>query len=326
VVSPNEIIANGKFRHLRLEATLVILAAVNHRQQYFAPLIELSKDNGLIGQVLKHYPAEILRAADKWAEQNREYQEKHRDPNRMPLPDPWQFLLDIRTLTKKDKEVFRAAQSQNGALRHLFHMAQGIATLNTDWFQKALESYAKGNKIGFKHAIRKVTDAHVTHVRVHDDVRSQNDPELLAQMEHIWKKRRAQLVHRGEKLRQPKRWPTWAEFRNKNKLPVILAEWWVRCGTNSVPGLMFWRNEALTKFLKVHLDQANLDSRTVKKIRQQLGLVPVGDHDHFVWDIIIKSGPDGCEMKGLHRNGAQYFRAVIDPRKRVSASVLRSLK
>ena len=98
-------------------------------------------------------------------------------------------------------------------------------------------------------------------------MRKQNDPELLKQMECLWNKRQAQLVHRGKgnEVRQPKQWPSWREFRKQNALVVVLVEWWVRCGTNGVPGLMFWRNEALTKFLKLHLDQSNLDSRVGEK-------------------------------------------------------------
>jgi hypothetical protein len=126
-------------------------------QHYFSRLAQLSKDNGLIGQVLHNYSDELLRAADKWGEQTRENQEKHQDPTRLPLPDPWQFLLDAPVVPDRDKAVFRAAQSQNVALRHLFHIAQGIATLNTDWFQQSIEAIAKGDRPAYEHAIGKVT-------------------------------------------------------------------------------------------------------------------------------------------------------------------------
>jgi hypothetical protein len=51
---------------------------VNQAQQYFSSLVELAKDEDVIGQVLRHYPYEVLRAADKWAEQNAEYAAKHK--------------------------------------------------------------------------------------------------------------------------------------------------------------------------------------------------------------------------------------------------------
>jgi hypothetical protein len=300
---------------------------MSRASQFFSSLVELAADAGLIGQILRRYPTEILRAADKWAAQNSDCAESHRDPNRLPSPNPWQFLLNAPVVPKQDKSVFRAAQSQLPALRHLIHMAAGIATLNTDWYQKSIEARARGDDAEFNRAISKVADGHVIHARVQEHVRKQNDPELLMQMERHWKKRQAQLVHRGKgnEVRQPKQWPSWSEFRKQNALVAVLVEWWVRCGTNGAPGLMFWRNEALTKFLKLHLDQSNLDSRAVKKIRQQLGLVPVGDKEHFVWDVTVKTKGDGTrEIIGFRRNGQQSFRGLIHSQKRISPAALLS--
>ena len=72
----------------------------------------------------------------------------------------------------------------------------------------------------------------------------------------------------------------------------MLVEWWVRCGSRRAhQDLMFWRNEALTNFLKVHLDQSNMAPLTVKKIRQQLGLIPASrKKDIPVWDFSIEFG------------------------------------
>src|SRR6185312_5896608 len=58
-------------------------------RQYFASLVELSCDTGLIGQILRRYPEWMLRAADKWAEQTYDHRKQHEEPNRPPLPDPW---------------------------------------------------------------------------------------------------------------------------------------------------------------------------------------------------------------------------------------------
>jgi hypothetical protein len=300
---------------------------MNRASQYFSSLAELATDTGLIGQILQGYPAEILRGADKWAMQNSDYAEKHKNTERLPSPDPWQFLLDAPAVPKKEKSVFRAAQSQLPALRHLIRMAEGIATLNTDWYQKSIAARARGDDAEYNRAISKVADGHVIHARVQEAVEKQNDPELLKQMEWFSKKRRAQLVHRGKRseVRQPKQWPSWSEFRKQNGLPVVLVEWWVRCGANGAPGLMFWRNKALTKFLKLHLDQSNLDSRAVKKIRQQLGLAPVGDKEHFVWDVTIKTKREGThEIIGFWRNGRQSFRGLVHPQKHISPATLLS--
>src|SRR5437867_1832016 len=114
-----------------------MFTTVNQAQRYFSSVVELAGDKGLIGQTLRPYQ-ELLRAADKWAEQNVYSAEKHKDLNRLPLPDPWQFILDAPAVSTKSKEVFRAAQSQLGAVRHLIHIAEGIATLNTDWYQESV--------------------------------------------------------------------------------------------------------------------------------------------------------------------------------------------
>lgn len=245
----------------------------------------MAKDQGLIGQVLRPYPDEVLRAADKWANQDSEYATKHNDPNRSPLPDPWQFLLDAPATPNRDKAIFRAAQSQLEALRHLIHIAEGIATLNTDWYEESIRARAEGDKSRYNHAVGRVADGHIIHARVQETVRKQNDSKLLRYMEQLWKKRRTQLVHRGKgsEVKQPKPWPTWSEFRMRNKLAVSLVEWWVR-GPNDAPGLMFFRNEALTEFLRFYLSQENLERTAVKKVRQKLGLIPVGNKDHFVCD------------------------------------------
>ena len=82
---------------------------------------------------------------------------------------------------------------------------------------------------------------------------------------------------------------------------------------------MFWRNEALTKFLKLHLDQSNLDPQGVKKVRQQLGSRPVGNKEHFVWDVSIKLNGQGIrEIIGYWRNGKQSFSGLIHPQKQIS--------
>ena|SRR6185437_1591454 len=146
-------------------------------------------------------------------------------------------------------------------------------------------------------------------------------------MEFLLKNRRAQLIHHGkkDKIEQLKKWPSWSEFRKHNQLPVAIVELWVRCEINSVPGLMFWRNEALTKFLKVHLDNSNINSQMVKKVRQQLGLIPVGDKEHFVWDFSVQSRNGKREIEGHQRNGKRSFWGEILPAKQISQAVLLSI-
>jgi len=288
----------------------------------------LSRDQGLIAQALQRYQ-DLLPAADKWAAQTFDYQERQLDPNRLSLPDPWQFLLEAPGVSPRDKTLFRAAQSQLPALRHLIHILAGIATLNTDWYQLSIEARTKGDKRKYFHAIGKVADVHVLNQRIQEDVRMQNNPSLLKEMERLLKKRRTRLIHQKggrAKMERLKKWPSWEEFEQSNRLPVVLVEWWVRCGTHGAPGLMFWRNEALTKFLQVHLDQSNLSPLAVKKIRQQLGLIPDGDKEHFVWDVSITGNSDGnYKMEGFFRSGKQSFGGVVSPQKRISEAVLLAL-
>jgi hypothetical protein len=78
---------------------------------------------------------------------------------------------------------------------------------------------------------------------VRKDVRAENNPELLKEMELVRKHRRRQLIKRSErdKVDRPKTWPElWMEFRKNNRRLVLLVEWWVSCGVDDVPGLMFW--------------------------------------------------------------------------------------
>jgi hypothetical protein len=92
-----------------------------------------------------------------------------------------------------------------------------------------------------------------------------------------------------------------------------------------MPGFMFWRNEALTKFLKVHLDQSNFNSQSVKKTRQQLGLIPVGDKKHFVWDCSIKYNNGDRKIEGYDKNGNRSFWGEIPSAKQISQAVLISV-
>ncbi len=287
-------------------------------EKYIAPLEEMAKDGGLIGQILRTNPDYewMLPVADKRAEQNTADQKKKQDPNRLPTPDPWQILLDAPAVSDKDKKVFRAAQSQLPALRHLIHIVEGIATLNTDWHQESIKARAQGHMRKHKHANRKVTDAHVLNQRVQEHISRQNNPELLKQMERLLKRRRAQFVHRGKKneLERQKRWPSWNEFSKHHRLEVALVEWWVRCGVNSVPGLMFWRNEAITDFLRLRfgLSSTALPPSEVKKIRQRLGLISASKNNHFVWRIYCKNDPEGNrKIYGYKRNNGPAFSAEI---------------
>jgi len=311
---------SSNLRHWRLSA---IMTTMNQVQQYFSCLVELSRDTGLIGQVLRKYQ-DLLPAADKWAEQSADYKKKKEDLNRLPVPDPWQFLIDAPSVPEQDKAIFRAAQSQLVALRHLGRMRMGIATLETDWHQEALQARSKGQFVRANHAANKVANGLWEIGKVSESLldHAKTRPGLLASARSWQKRRRAQQVHSGnwDDSQPLKCWPPYETFREQNKLQILLAEWWVRQGVNGAPGFMFWRNEALTKYLYLcsggkpssFIENREKRCNHVKDKRQLLKLVPVGNATHFVWDISIKVNENGdFYLVGFQRNGEKAFSGTI---------------
>jgi hypothetical protein len=296
------------------------MTTMNRAHRYFANIVELARDRGLIGNILRDYPEWIWRATDKSAEQDAEYQTKHGDQKRLPLPDPWRFLLGMRDVPDSHKAVFLAAQSQLVALRHLGRMRMGIATLETDWQQEAIQARNAGDGARSNHAANKVANGLWQFEPVVETVKNKAEdrPELLIDALAWQKRRRAQLVHRGEwGGSQTKRWPSYSGFRDQNKLPVLLVEWWVRQGANGAPGFMFWRNEAITHLLqlRLRLPPTALPPAEIKKIRQRLGLIPVSKDNHFVWSIRDKVSAAGNRtIEGVQRNGAFAFSGEIPPK------------
>lgn len=281
--------------------------------RYLTSLVELAKDQGLIGSILREYEF-LLVAADKWALQNAEDEKSRRDPKRLPFPDPWEYLIEAPCVSALHRDVFRAAQSQIIALRHLSHILQGFATLNTDWYREALAARSSGNKQRFEHAIGKVAAALIVHGQVQADDSKHYDQKLSADAMRQLQKRRQQLMHRGqgELARKSQSWPSWSKFRNAHRLPTLLAYFWTKIGTNGPPGLMFWRNEALTKFLAYWMGLSQTPPAEVKKVRQQLGLVTAGKRNHFVWDVSIKTTSAGlCVVSGFQRNEEPAFGGAI---------------
>jgi hypothetical protein len=277
-------------------------------QHYCFNLVELAKDNGTIGHALRTYPNWFLQAADKDAEWKTDYQRKHQDPNRLPFPDPWQFLLDAPAVSPNLKIVFRAAQSQLKALPRLARIALGEATLNTDWIK---EMEKAKNKQTFMRAANKVAAARAKYDLFKTLIQSPDvDPQFRQwgqrQIEKAQKERRKR--GKGKKI---KPLPRGSEVRNEHKRICALIHWWVR-GPNDAPGLMFFRNEALTEFLKIYLDNKNLSPAAVKKTRQKLGLIPASNKNHFVWNYSFKA-TDGEKVKsvGRQRNGKNAFTGCL---------------
>lgn len=262
--------------------------------------------------MLRRLPDELLREADRRAEQDYEALWRRRGPARRPGLDPWQFLIDAPVVTDEFKRVFRAAQSQLAALRRLSGMMMGRATLKTDWYEEAVKALAKGDNRKYEHASTKTANAVSRYDKVQRDLREQakDDPELSRHMDSWFKKRREELVHRGKgnEAEQAKPFPNWNEGREKHKLPCALGEGWVRCGPHGVPGLLFWRNEAQTKFLSYILSQQNLTAHAVKQTRRRLGLIPLGHHRFCIWHVSITRDQAGkLEVCCYWRDGKRAF-------------------
>jgi hypothetical protein len=286
-----------------------------------ASVVELARDKGWIGQALRTLPDWLRREADRWAEWNALYQEKH-DLPRLPSRDPWQVLLDAPAVHQRLKEVCRAAQSQLVALRRLCGMATGRATLNTDWLLEARKAKAEGDQRGFDRAIGKVADAYASFDFVWADLKAQHDPELLAQAVRHRKQLRAQLVKRGHRAEAEslKRAPQWDKIRKEFSVECYLVEQWVNFPGTPLPGLMFWSNKAVTKWLCARVSHAwgaykNLGLDHVKKTRQRLGLIPVSEKNPPVWDVVARTLTNGeWELKGWGRNAKVVFGGTLKAR------------
>lgn len=296
------------------------MATMNQAHKYFASIVELAHDQGLIGSILRKYPEWIWKAADKSAEQDRDYQIKHDDPSRLPLPNPWHFLLGLHDISEADKAIFRAAQSQLPALRHLNRIRMGIASLKTDWQQESIQARTNGDVVGFNQAADRLANGLWQFEKVAETLNlfGRGNPKLIESAVKWQERRRQQLVHHGKsnELHEPKPWQAYGEFRDQNKLPALLVEWWVRLGVNGAPGFMFWRNEAIAKFLQLQFSQCPtaLPPAKIKKDRQRLGLIPVGKNDHLIWSIAINKNDNGNRtLDGLQRVGAKVFTSTIPP-------------
>lgn len=277
----------------------------------------LAQDRGWIGQALSHIPNDLLQEADRWAEFNADSLRKHNDPKRLPLPDPWQCLLDMPVIGDLGKKICSAAQSQLVALRQLCRMATGVATSESDWQQRAVKAAAEGDQRQSEHAANKVAAALWRFEAAQAILRGYGgkDPARRAKAQEWQERRRAQLVHRGKRSEagESKRLPRWKEIQAHLSLETRLAFGWVRLRPDGPPGFMFWRNEALRKVIPVLRRGAqtplkNLGRDYMKNLRQNLGLIPVNAAACTVWDVTVRSRVEGGWLvTGRERSGKRIF-------------------
>ncbi|MGA2555037.1 MAG: hypothetical protein ABSG04_02020 [Verrucomicrobiota bacterium] len=274
-------------------------------------LVELAQDKGWISQFLREIPDWMLREADRRAEQGACWQKEHRDPNRLPLPDPWQFLIDAPAVSPLHKKVCRAAQSQLTAVRKFCHLAIGVATLNTDWHQEALAAKVAGDKRRSDHAAKKAASA-LSRFSLAEEVCKEwvrGDPARKENAEWWQEQRRRELVKRGKgnDMDNPRPFPRAADTQQEHRLAFALVQYWLQMG--DFPGLMFWRNEAAEKMVSaVVLKQTNSSAASFKKTRLRLGLIPADIRRVTVWDVKIARREDGViVVTGFAQDGEQLF-------------------
>jgi hypothetical protein len=266
-------------------------------------LAQLARDRGYIGNVLRSLPPELIREADRYGAWKFELAEKAEDPNRLPLPDPWQFLLDAPCISAETKKVFRAAQSQIIGIQRLCRMALGVASLRTDWHKSAAKAKATKDKKAHLHAMGQVASALMRYEPLQSDLETQSklDEEFNRQFYYKRAEVRKNRAKRGRarEIAEPVPVPKWSDVRRQFPLETTMVDWWIQLATSGPPGFMFWRNEALTEFLfalrkrnreKPH---RNLGLDFIKNKRQTLGLIPVEKHRHLVWDVKLESQQDG---------------------------------
>jgi hypothetical protein len=197
----------------------------------------------------------------------------------------------------------------------------GIATANTDWQQVNSEARATGDKRRAEHAANKAANALLQFNRCEEFRKEwvESVPALRAKREanaaNWLKQRRAVLIHRCKRRAADtlKPLPRWATVRADFPLETLLSELWVRIDADGTPGLMFWRNEALTKLVLTlrQMPQTRFCNRGydyIKNFRQNLGLIPVSDSDCMIWDVKIDPcTKGGWIVKGMERNGNRVF-------------------
>ena len=274
-------------------------------------VVALAQEKGWISQSLSEIPDWLRREADRRAEQDACWQKEHHDPNRLPLPDPWQLLIDTPVVCPSLKKVCRAAQSQLVAYRRLSRLATGVATLNIDWQQEALAAGATGDKRRSDHAAKKVASA-LTRFSLAEELRTdwiRDDPARKENAEWWQEQRRRELVKRGKgnDMDNQRPLPRAADIQQQHRLAFALVQYWLQMG--DFPGLMFWRNEAAEKMVSaVILKQTNSNAASFKKTRQRLGLIPADIPRLTVWDVKIARREDGViVVTGFAQDGEQLF-------------------
>ena len=235
------------------------------------PVQTLDQDKGFIGQILRRLDSWILVEADRW-------------------DDPWKFLLGVRGVSKSDRDVFAAAQSQRIAAVRVVDLLASWGTVRGNPREAVIRAMAGGNKNKISKATAKFVramwktqsqDIRINLDKTEPSSRGRADAERLLEVET------KQLVRRhGSAWRDA----TTSEITNNdviyNKLAVLLVRWWMRCGSGGSPGLMFFSNKALTELFSILLNDDKLEMNRVEQTRYRLGLKPSSNKTPLITGVI----------------------------------------
>jgi hypothetical protein len=231
-------------------------------------------------------------------------------PDYFPIPDPWRILIDEPCVNPFQKQVFRAAQSFLVALKRLCRIAEGFATLNTDQLAELADAQEQGQTRRHKAISRKLAEKFVLSKFIRDETQAKGNLPEIAEANALHTARKKQLAHRSQSQRKAVDFNPMLAMRQIEKalaLETFLVESWLCFPSGAMPGLMFWRNEAITQFWQFHTGQTQFTPDTAKKTRQRLGLLPVSHKSPFVWDVEFRKLNGVIAIAGFNRIGQTVF-------------------
>lgn len=207
--------------------------------------LELKADPGLPGQILKHVDDWTLRKAER------------RD-------DCWKYLLSVRGISNGCKDLFRAAESVEHAMKRLIEMGGHLATLNASTLDKAQRATGREK-------IRLAEKG----VRALDRFDGYCEGNRLLNADEV----QAMAAIRAKSKRAIKKvtLPTCEGMAEDFPVEMVMVYGWLRWGAGE-PGLAFFSGEAMADMMTLILgrgDGLGTKGPYYKKIRQLLRLVPV---------------------------------------------------
>jgi len=226
----------------------------------FITLSELESDAGFTGRLIRKIP-------ESWRSAN--------FPQASKEADPWKYLLSLPDVPKPFRELFRAAQSHQKALRKLSEIASSRGSLETSWTAELIEAQRSGDQKRINHGQMKVFRAHWKYDRAKfllaaAKKKSPADEAYVLRMIDTAYKKDLKKLGRTKTDSKPKP----ANFEPagiQQRVLWCMVTGWLQT-SNGSPALCFFTDDALTKFLAEQLKIPQLQFDLVRKTRHFLGL------------------------------------------------------